>query len=473
MKFLFIHQYFYFEPLGLMSLSAVLKQAGHECFFIDTEFSHNVVSEVLCIKPDVIAYSVTTGMHRYFSELNLKIKQSIHFISLFGGPHCTQFPDFIEEEGVDIICRGEGDQAIRELADKLSENEDYTSIKNLWVKVNDQIFRNDIRNLIDNLDELPLPDRELIMKYEVYRKSHTRWVRTARGCPYLCSYCLNSVFNNLFKDKGKIIRRRSVAHVISELKQIKNNYRPRKIHFSDDTFNLNEDWVIELLELYKNEIVIPFIALIRLNLVTERLVKSLKDAGCFLVECGIESGNEHLRNDILKRNISSEQTLQASALFNKYGIKMLTLNIFGLPDETVDMAMETVYMNRQAKVSYASSTVFQPYPMTELADYAHAQGYYNGQINLVKKDYYFEGSILKMKDIKKLVRIHYLLNFFIKMPFLLKIRETLIGLPLDIMYKILFFADKSFHFVFVINKLDIAEIVLLYKNKLLKPEKAR
>jgi len=451
-----------------MLLSAILKRHGQECYFIDMEFCRNVIKEVGEIHPDIIAYSVTTGMHQYFSELNLKLKTHFRFVSLFGGPHCTQFPDFIEEEGIDIICRGEGDYVITELIQKLILGEDHSNIKNLWVKIKGQIFRNDIRDLAEQLDDLPFPDRELIMKYEVYRKSHTRWVRTSRGCPYLCTYCLNAVFNELHKGKGKVIRRRSALNVIAELKQIKDFYRPEKIHFSDDTFNLDEDWVVDFLSLYKKEIDIPFIALLRLNLISERLVKSLKEAGCFLVECGIECGNEYFRNHLLKRNISTGQTVTAAELFVKYGIKMLTLNILGLPDETVALAMETISLNRKVKAAYASSTVFQPYPMTEIAAYAEKQGYYDGKSSRIKKDYYFDGSVLKMKDIKQLVRIHYLMNIFIKIPFLINIHKLLIKLPFDLFYKTLFFTDKSFHFIFILNKLDVAEIFMLYKNKLFK-----
>lgn len=109
MKTLFIYKNEFVEPMGLMYVSSFLKKHGHDCDFIDTRFEKNLIKEVQKISPDIIAYSITTGRHKFFQKLNQELKKRFKFFSLFGGPHCTFFPEFIYEEGVDAICKGEGE----------------------------------------------------------------------------------------------------------------------------------------------------------------------------------------------------------------------------------------------------------------------------------------------------------------------------------------------------------------------------
>ncbi|HEC80297.1 MAG TPA: hypothetical protein ENI43_03475, partial [Firmicutes bacterium] len=108
------------EPLGVMYLSSSLRQAGHQTKSVQFERVMNPFSIIRDYKPEVIAYSVTTGFHSYFIELNREIKEKYPgFISLFGGPHPTFFPEIINDDGVDAICVGEGERAVVDLANSL------------------------------------------------------------------------------------------------------------------------------------------------------------------------------------------------------------------------------------------------------------------------------------------------------------------------------------------------------------------
>jgi len=469
MKILFIHRYNFFTPIGIMSLSAVLKNNGHSCYFIDLAFCRNIIKEISAVQPEIIAYSINIGNYKYYYKLNLKLKKHFQFFSIFGGTHPTLNPDFISLKGVDSICIGEGEFAFLELADKMQAHLDYTKVENIWVKVNDVVYKNINRPLIGDLDLLPFPDRDLIYKYEVYKRSHTKWVLASRGCIYNCSYCYNSAINKITKSNS--IRSRSADNVISELLVIKQNFSPKKIHFIDDILNYDQQWIIDFLIKYKEKIKIPFIAIIRLNLINENIVKLLKVAGCYLVECGIETGNEAFREKVLNRHMTNEKIIEACNLLKKYGIKILSLNILGLPDETVDMARETLALNKTCHVDYASSSIFQPYPGTELAKYALSKEYYNDQIQSIRNNWYTKGSDLKMIGISQIVRSHYLMNIFVKIPVLFRIFKPLVALPFDLLYKILFFIDKSIHLIFVINKIDISEIFLFLRYRVLKPRK--
>lgn len=377
MKILFLYKYEYLEPIGIMTLSAFLKQNGHKCYFIDLALERNYLKEIQEINPDIIAYSITTGKHVFYQRLNVELKKKLSFFSIFGGPHATFFPEFIEEEGVDAICRGEGEYPLLELTNALESGEKHTNIQNLWAKHNGKIYYNEVRPLIEDLDSLPFVDRELVNKYKHYRRLHRRLMLTGRGCPYNCSYCFNHSYNSLYRGKGKIIRKRSVEHVIRELKTVYEKYTPKRFLFIDDIFILNEQWCLDFCNRYRREITIPFIAFTRVNLVTDEIIKNLKQAGCITILYAIESGNDYIRNKVLNRNISEQEILDAVNIYKKYRLRTFVQNMVAIPDETLDMAFETVKLNIKCKPDYAWCSIFQPYPKTNIWDYCKDKKLFN------------------------------------------------------------------------------------------------
>ena len=170
MKVLFINTFLskgaiYREPLGIMSLISAVNHK-HKVFILEPirEDIHKKISQ---IKPDVIAYSLRTGFHQYYIDLNKKLKKAYNFISVFGGPHVTFFPQMINQEGVDCICKGESEEAFLEFLDALESKKDYTKIKNFWVKKSGKIYKNSLRPLVQDLDTLKFPNRSLFDKYKI------------------------------------------------------------------------------------------------------------------------------------------------------------------------------------------------------------------------------------------------------------------------------------------------------------------
>ena len=273
MRILFIYKFEYLEPLGIMSLAAYLKQNGHQCHFVDLELEKNYLSKIKQLQPDIIAYSITTGRHRFYQQLNLKLKKQQKFSAVFGGPHATFFPEFINQEGVDIICRGEGEQALLELANLLHTNDRVKHIQNLWVKQDNQIFKNELRPLIQDLDDLPFPDRELINIYPAYRKMQRRQIMTSRGCAFNCTYCFNHVYKKLYPNQNPV-RRRSPNNVLQELLHLKQNFKPKRFHFLDDNFVTDENWCTNFFKQYCQQIKLPFIVHTRVNNLTKNIVST-------------------------------------------------------------------------------------------------------------------------------------------------------------------------------------------------------
>jgi len=308
------------ENFGVMSISSVLNDAGHQTALIIEEFPNKILKFVKNLKPDIIAFSCTTGTHKWVIRVAEKIKSEMNVPIIAGGPHPTLFPQMIEEPSIDFICCGEGEYAMLDLVNAFSKEDDYTSIPNLWVKKGERIFKNEIRPLFSDLDSLPPVDRNLYYKYPFIRKNPTKFFLSGRGCPYKCTYCCNHIYQKLYKDKGRYIRQQSVERVIAEIRQIRNNFGIKTVWFHDDIFVLNQGWIKEFCDRYKREIDLPFNCSIRPNLVTEELVAMLKKAGCYNVTMGVESGNDYLRNEVLKRHMSSEEIIQAGDIIKKHKI---------------------------------------------------------------------------------------------------------------------------------------------------------
>ena len=321
---------------------------------------------------------------------------------------------------MDAICRGEGEHALLELADTLARKSNFTNIQNLWIKNDKEAIKNDLRPLLQNLDELPFPDRQLINKYRHYScRSRVRTI-TSRGCPYNCTYCFNHSNKELYAGKGLYVRQRSPAHVIEEIKQLKAMYRPANIEFHDDIFILNREWLEEFASLYIAEkINIPFEVNVRVDLVTPEIAEILKSAGCYSVQFGIESGSEKIRKELLNRNISDEMIIEAATVFRALNIKTNTFNLVGVPGETLRDTIATMKFNSKCRVTYAMNSIYQPYPGTKLADYAMKMNYYDGRIDTFDKNYLYGRSIIHSPDRKKIERLHYLFAFGVRFPLLI------------------------------------------------------
>lgn len=430
MRVLFVMQQIDYEPHGIMHLSSALKAAGHEVV-LAVDALEDPVRVAKGFQPGIIGYSVITGSHRYYYQLNRRLKEEIDFFSAFGGPHPTFFPEMIEEEGVDGICIGEGEGAIVDLANALDEERLDPSIPNWWFKVDRKVIRNLVRPLVDGLDGLPLPDRDLVYsKDAISRHSKIKHFISGRGCPYNCTYCFNHAFFQIYKGKGRHFRQRSVDGVIKELQEVKAKYPLEFVVFVDDTFVLSQEWLREFAEKYPRKISLPFFCNTRANLVTEEQVRLLKEAGAFCVGMGIEAGNDRLRNELLKRNMSREQILNACRLLREGGLNLATNNMLALPTGSLEDDFETLELNIECRPAYAHAFLFQPYPRTELGEFIRDEGWMAGTLDDMS-DIMWDKSILNFEEGEKR-QMENLQRFFaiaVEWPRLLPLIRFLIKLP--------------------------------------------
>ncbi|MDD5255431.1 MAG: radical SAM protein, partial [Candidatus Omnitrophica bacterium] len=256
-----------------------------------------------------------------------------------------------------------GEEAIVAFTAKHAQGKDITRIKNFWVKKQGKTNRNEPRALNNDLDTIALPDRELFSRS---RQNKEYTVMAGRGCPFNCTYCNNNAFKKIYAGKGRLIRQRSIANIIQELKELKKKRSAEVINFHDDIFIMDLRRLREFAKRYRKEIGLPFICSVRADLVREETARLFKEAGCKKVFLGVETANDQLRLSLLKRNIGREDMLRAVNLFKKYGITVFTHNMVGLPHATIDDDLKTLRFNIKLKPDFASVTIFMPYPGTEL-----------------------------------------------------------------------------------------------------------
>ena len=461
-----------YERIAMMQLSACLKEAGHE---VQAAIMNSVtplpglktvmgdvgkpglmgetqIEELIRDwKPDIVAYTAMTGEHYSLLDFNRKMRKKYDFYAMMGGPHAMFNTQVLDDEGLDAVCTGEGDVSFPEFVTRMQKGEEYWLTETFFVKHDGRMFTNQLRELVGDLNDLPFPDRQIVYDADpniaaVGQKSF----HTSRGCPYRCSYCFNKKYNDNYKGLGQIIRCRSPENVVKEIEWVKERYNLSMISFVDDIFFLKPNgWLEEFAKLYKERIGLPFNGNVRANVLKEKDVALLADAGLSYVWMGVECGNDEAANKVFLRDGSStsDVILKASALFRKYGVKIIALNIMGLPVENpFEIDMETLDLNLKIKPALASVGLLYPYPGTPVAAYAIEQGYFKAD-----KPFYYESnknhSMLTFKSKKEKMmceNLQKLAGVTVEFPFLRKFIRPLCKLPLTKLYHFIFYMHQSY-----------------------------
>ncbi|HOD11803.1 MAG TPA: radical SAM protein [Candidatus Omnitrophota bacterium] len=431
-----------FEFLGPACISSYLKKNGHEVRLSIGATLTDFQASIKDFQPDFIAFSVMSGSHLWALEMARAIKAEYSIKSIFGGPHPTHFPDLIEKDGVDIVIRGEGEDAILELLNCFDKKTDPCSIRNLWVKENGQIYRNDVRALSEDLDRYPAPDRELYQILEKKIDFSVRHVITSRGCPYQCTFCFNEAMREIYRDKGKYVRFRNVASVIEECQELRDKYRTKIIFFSDDVFGLNMSWQKEFLSEYSSKVGLPFFCLVRADVLAKNAEYAalLAQSGCKMVSFGIESGDESLRNEVLKKNVSNNHILLAAESLHKAGIPFRTFNILGLPGETLSQALTTVQFNIDIKTDFPWCAVFMPFPGTKLTQQAIESGLLPADYNIdcLASSFFAASNLTRHPHIRELENLQKFFQTAVLLPWTFPFIKKLIHMKPNILFKLWF-----------------------------------
>ncbi len=363
---------------GLMSISAVLKQHGHDvqlAYFTKRSELDEWPERLKALDPQIVGFYVAAEQGEHVASLINAVPPGVAF-TIIGGPHPTCFPQILEQvERLDAVCIGEGEQTMLELAEALEAGRDPATVEGLWLKHNSRIVRTPPRPFISNLDELPFEDWDLFDTQESIDRYGLGQIRVlaSRGCPYKCSYCANHILARV--QPGRYVRFRSVDSLLDELRMLKERFRFDEVFFDDDIFMLDRRRLREFAERYPEEIGVPFVCCGRVEVTNDETMQLIKAAGARRIDFGVEVGNEALRRKVLNRRMTNEQIIEAIECARRAGLQIKTLNMVGVPGETPTMHMETVRINQRLRPDVTNCSVFWPHPGTELYDLCVREGY--------------------------------------------------------------------------------------------------
>ncbi len=404
--------------LSVPILAALARQRGHQVDLIEWGRRPDRAERFVgAWKPDIVAYTICSTETEEHLDINGRLKRAHPFFAVFGGAHPTYTPSFIEAEGVDATCRGEGDMAWRDFLDRFGTDAQYDVSNFAFKRPDGSIRHNPVADLITDLDQLPFPARDLLYARSPFMAQNpVRAFMAGRGCPFSCAHCFNSAYNQLYKGKGPIVRTKSVGYLIREIQAVAAQYPLRFVRFHDDVFGARAEWLAEFAERFPREIGVPFSCYAHPNMASEDYAEALAKAGCHAVYTAVECGNETLRREVLRRAVSNDQIVEVCRRFQRRGIRIMSFNMLGLPGETVDQMLETLELNRRIGVDFADVSIFQPYPGTVAFDYARERGYVREE-GFQFRSVYTESNLEMDPALKQRIFIlHKLFSFLIDHP---------------------------------------------------------
>jgi radical SAM superfamily enzyme YgiQ (UPF0313 family) len=378
-------------PIGITSLSAVLKKSGYQVKVFDTAFydlsnqqdgdniradrlmSKRIVNEekywkvkttdikkdlietINEYKPKIVGISILEPNYEIGLMLTRLIKQ--HFkdiIIIAGGVFPTLSPEIvIEESSIDIVCLGEGETPLLELCSRISHGNDYHDIAGLWTKNKGQVHKNN-PGILHDINALPDPDFSVFDEGFFYKPMQGKLykminIETSRGCPFSCTFCAAPKLKEFFirNDVGNYYRNMKMERIIEQMYSQIENHSPEFIYFSSETFlAMNKKDFKMFIEEYR-KIRIPFWFQTRFETLTEEHIKALKEVGMFWLTLGVEHGNEKFRKNILKRTCSNKTIFKGITALNKYDFGASLNNMMGFPFENRELIFDTIKLNKE------------------------------------------------------------------------------------------------------------------------------
>lgn len=332
-------------------------------------------------KPDLLALSATEDMFPLGIKLLRKVMY-LNILTIVGGVFPTFAPKLaLSFAEVDIVCKGEGEDALNTLCQRLEMGQTYNNINNLWVKEKDgSITINP--TLMTDMNNNPLIDMSIFEDARFYRPMGGKVYRmfpveTFRGCPYQCAFCNSPSQMEMYKQEQGVsyLRRKTFENMRRELLFYRDTMKAEYLYFWADTFfSWKKGEFEEFAEMYQ-DIGLPFWCQTRIETVHESNLKLLKKIGCSRISFGVEHGNEKFRRDFLRRPVTNEMMIKNFKVVKDSGIPFSVNNIMGFPHETYELAFDTIRLNRSIEADDRNAYPFTPFHGTPLREECERLGF--------------------------------------------------------------------------------------------------
>lgn len=355
-----------FPPFGLAYIAAVLKKNSIPVKILESnalDLNHEQIKkEINEYNPDIVGITSTTSLIEEAHEIAQLCDKKIKVI--IGGIHASSMPQETLEKfpRFDYLIRGEGEFTMLEFVKK----KPISKINGFSYRKNEKIIHNPLRKSNNNLDELPFPARELLPMDKYFsvgaKQIPSDYILSSRGCPYQCTFCADHLVH------GKRFRFRSPENIIKEVEEIYKR-GVRDWDFIDDNFTLIMERVEKFCDLMIEKGLNKKMSWrcangIRVDRITPKLLKKMKEAGCYMVSLGIESGNEEILKK-MKKNIDLNKVKKSVQWCNDIGIETRGLFMFGNLGENKKTMQDTIDFAKSLDLNTATFHITIPFPNTD------------------------------------------------------------------------------------------------------------
>ncbi|MCK4537285.1 MAG: radical SAM protein [Candidatus Krumholzibacteria bacterium] len=386
-----------YPNIGIISLVAYLREnlPDVECIYLEIETLEDHIEQVRKLKPDIYGISFATYMKRVSYITLEKVREILgdKTMIIAGGAHPTVIPEAVlRESETDLCVIGEGEETLRDLLANIKTGTDWKSIPGIaYIDDSGGFVSNGPRQFLDT-KRIPIPEWDLV-DFDRYggvfisKKKPSTCILFSRGCPFDCTFCSNPVW----RSSRPWLRTRSPESICEEIKYLYDR-GIRELYIRADEFNSNLKWTIEVCKAIKAmELKDMFFQCnLRVDNITEELVKELRDINCWLIHIGIESMNQRVLDGIRKKT-TVEQVERACRMLKKYDLKIYGFMMFyNAWEEDGQLAFETSEevdntirqasrLRRKGMLDYMSWQFATPYPGADLYRVA-------GKYDLFEKD---------------------------------------------------------------------------------------
>jgi len=365
--------------MGITYLATYLNErTDHQARIIDftyhrRDWQQHLRKSIEAFQPQIIGISTVSVYMQYVKAMLKEIKARYKLPTILGGYHTTLISDeTIALPGVDAICIGDGEYALAEYMDVLEGGKSPAGIKGIWFKDNDRVVKNELREVIQDIDNLPFPNYDLWEDFDKFVfYNELIYLIGNRGCPYNCTYCSEEPMRERLT--GNYLRMRDPRAFVREIKFHWEKYRDlgvRVAHTFDPVFTFNKKWVDEFCDEYIKQglsRVLPFSCFSRADNLNEEIIHTMAAAGLKIIRIGIEAGNEYIRNEVYQKHIPNEQYRKVFKWLHQTEIAVTGYNMLGGPGESMETMQDTFDFVKELKVDRPIFFTYRPLPGTKAA----------------------------------------------------------------------------------------------------------
>ncbi|MEW6088090.1 MAG: radical SAM protein [bacterium] len=432
-------------PLGLAYIGAVLEKNNYHVKIVDAalegfgtqekinenHYRHGLTpfqlkQQIQEFNPDIVGVSCLFSPQFHNLQMVCKSAKEVspNILTMIGGEHPSVFSKEIlgNNQTVDFVVIGEGEQTVLELIKCIESGKDYSSIDGLSFRSNNEVIVNPKTRFITDLDAVPLPARHLLNMDKYFdinlpqattplKKPNTSMI-TSRGCSGHCIFCATT------KHWGNRYRARSPENVLQEIKFLTDTYKIKELHFLDDNLTLNKKRALEIFRKLKD---------MNLDLkwctpqgvatwtLDEELLTAMKECGCYELTLAIESGDENVLKNIIRKPGNIEHTKKVVKIMKKLNISTSAFFVSGFPGETKEQIEKTFRLADELELDHAMFLIATPLPGTELYDICKEKNYLDSNYNYNNIEYaacYINTKDFSSSEIDKMVSRKYVTYHF-------------------------------------------------------------